>query len=421
MHHKLRRPITISSGLTFLFGLVFFMSLTHLTVAQTITVGLWLIPQGNVVSEELIAEFEAMHPGVTVELLNGPSGAYEEWLKVQMAAGVAPDIFAIGDWNIKEYRELGIIQPVDLSAAGFANVGEIEAAYLEGALSVFVDGDQLWGLPQEWNTLLMYYNRRILDETGIAEPTWESFTTEQFVDIATKTTRRDGSGATRRIGFTSGWTHGQLTTVEWAAHLFSRGGDLFDAQGRLAVDTPAARDAYAFLQNLVHQRGVAAPVGTYTFRTETAALDFTGAWVAPAYNTLGIDFGLIPWPLGPETVVPAYSWAWVISSQSQEQELASEFMRFVLVDNAERVVEHTGFNLPTADALEYGVYRDKPELLSFFRAVPMSRYSFQAPNYNEFSTAVQQLVWSAVGPTPVTFEQAVANVTPALQRALDVE
>src|SRR5690606_7231609 len=41
--------------------------------AQTLTVGLWLVPQGNIISDELIVEFEALHPGVKVELINGPS------------------------------------------------------------------------------------------------------------------------------------------------------------------------------------------------------------------------------------------------------------------------------------------------------------------------------------------------------------
>lgn len=387
--------------------------------AQTLTVGLWLVPQGNIISDELIVEFEALHPGVKVELINGPSFGYEEWLKVLMAAGVAPDIFAIGDWNVQEYMQLGIIRPYDLAAAGYGSVDEVVAAYLPGTLEAFVHGGQLWGLPQEWNTLLMYYNRRMLDEAGIAEPTWEDFDIDGFVHVATRTTRRDASGTPSVIGFTSSWTHAQLTAIEWSAHLFSRGGSLFDTTGRLTLDTQAARSAYAFLQELVQERRVAGPIGQpHLFREETAATEFTGAWVAPSYERVGIDFGLIPWPLGPETVVPAYSWAWVISRTSAHPELASEFARFVLIENAERTVAHTGFNLPLADAFSYGIYSDKPYMRDFFRAASLARYSFPAPNYNEFSSALQQLVWAAVGPQRLTFDQAVEHVGPILRRAL---
>src|SRR5690606_32553304 len=156
---------------------------------------------------------------------------------------------------------------------------------------------------------------------------------------------------------------------EWSAHIYSRGGELTTPTGQLSLRTPEAQDAYTFLQELVQERQIAVESRSpLRFQNSAVAMQFTGSWVAPGFHRAGIDFGLTPWPMGPRLVAPAYSWGWVISADSAAPELAAEFMRFVLIDRAERMAEHTGFNLPLIDSLQFPIYNERPEMLQFLQA-----------------------------------------------------
>lgn len=388
---------------------------------QTLTIALWQIPAGSIIPMDVIEAFEADHPGVIIDPIFGDSTGYEERINVMIASGAAPDLFAIPDYSITDYRERGLIQPINLAAAGFDSVDHVRSVYLPGALEAFIHDGRLWALPQEWNTLLMYYNRNILAESGVPEPDWNTFDADQFLQIAVRTTQKAADGSLVRAGFSSSWWHDQLATAEWAAHVASRGGSLFAPDGTLTLDTPAAREAYEFLQDVVQRRQIAVDqLHTLRFTDQRVAMNFTGVWVAPTYDQLGIDFGLVPWPMGPETVVPAYSHGWVISSQSQHADLAAEFIRYVLVDRAERVAQHTGLNLPLADAFYYGIYEERPEVLSFFRAASMARYFPPTRSFKDVAAGIRQMMWRAVGTGQglVPFQQAVEAVEPVLRAIL---
>lgn len=389
-----------------------------IVTAQTLKVALWQIPVGSIVPQDLIDKFEAAHPGVKVKLIVGSDTGYEERVVVMLASGTPLDFFAVPDWSVTDYREQGLIQPIDVRAMGFDSLDAVGALYFPEALAAFTAEDRLWALPQEWNTLLLYYNRQIFNEIGLPMPQVGAFTTADFVEAAQRATERSAEGDLKRIGFTLDWWHDSLTTIEGSAHIYSRRGELTTPMGQLSLRTPAAQDAYAFLQELVQERQIAFESRSPPrFQNSAAAMQFTGSWVAPVFQRAGIDFGLTPWPMGLRLVAPAYSWGWVISADSAAPELAAEFMRFVLIDRAERMPEHTGFQLPLVDSLRFPIYNKRPEMLQFLQAAPYGRYFPPTGNIKEVSTAIRQMVSSAVetGKGLIPFAQAVDEVEPRLR------
>jgi ABC-type glycerol-3-phosphate transport system substrate-binding protein len=340
----------------------------------------------------------------------------DEWVKVQMAGGASPDIFAIGDWNVQEYADLGVIAPMDLRAAGYASLQQARRDFLPGALDAFIIDQQLYGLPQEWNTLLLYYNRTILAESGLSEPVFDRFGAGEFAEVARKVQQIDAGGALKRVAVTSSWDHGLLATFEFNAHVRSFGGSLFGPQGEVNVDSAASCAAFDYLTDLVHNKRLGSTSG-HSFAGGTSVTRFSGPWEAAGYTK--VDFGLVPWTSGPSTVVPAYAWVWVLSKDSKAAAEASKFMHFALVENSDYFGTYASFIHPRADFAKYQLYKNQPPLLSFLRAAEIARYAEPAPRYNEFSAAVQRLVWAAVGPKPEAAYQASGDAKRQIEAILE--
>jgi multiple sugar transport system substrate-binding protein len=383
--------------------------------AKTITVALWSIGK-PIVSPELIQRFEEANPGIKVQLLEVPSGqVYDEWIKVQMAGGSPPDIFAIGDWNVQEYADLDLITPLDLRAAGYTSLQQVRRDFLPGALDAFILDQYLYGLPQEWNTLLLYYNKTIFGEVGLPLPDFHSFSSTDFLTAARKVQQIDADGKVKRAAVTSAWSHGLLATFEFNAHVRSFGGSLFGPNGEETIDSPAVRAAYNYLFDLVHDKQFGS--NSHSFVHGTSAMRFSGPWEAAGYTQ--IDFDLVPWTSGETTVVPAYAWIWVLSKGSPNVIEASQFMRFCLVDNSDYFGTYASFIHPRADFARYTLYKQQPPLLNFLKAAEMAKYAEPAPIYNEYSAAIQKLVWSAVGPNPLPDYQAIADAARQVRAILE--
>lgn len=130
-------------------------------------------------NQELIAAFEAAHPGITVEPQFGDWSGYWDRLSTQVAAGSPPDVI-MQDMNyIREYADNGVL-------ADLNEVDGIETADIDPALigsGEFNDG--LWALPTGANILTFIADPQIFEEAGVDYPDDETWTWADYAEIAT--------------------------------------------------------------------------------------------------------------------------------------------------------------------------------------------------------------------------------------------
>ncbi|MBP6508262.1 MAG: carbohydrate ABC transporter substrate-binding protein [Opitutaceae bacterium] len=72
---------------------------THRAAADRITIrfGHWQLEPGiRQAFDALIADYEALHPGITVEQVPVPGKIYRQWGRTQLAGGTAPDLVQLG-------------------------------------------------------------------------------------------------------------------------------------------------------------------------------------------------------------------------------------------------------------------------------------------------------------------------------------
>ena len=126
------------------------------------------------------ADFEAANPGITIVL--EPTAWGEYWTKLEAAAngGSIADVFHMNGVNIKKYASGGILAPLDdRIAASDINLDNYPKAMNE---MYNYEGVQ-YGIPMDYDTIGLWYNKTLFDQAGIAYPTAE-WTWEDLVAAA---------------------------------------------------------------------------------------------------------------------------------------------------------------------------------------------------------------------------------------------
>lgn len=101
-------------------------------------------------------------------------GDYTQWLFNALSAGTAPDLFYVDIFWSESLFATGRVEPLDRYFSK-QEVGE----FLPNLVQAFTYQGKLYGIPKDFNTLALQFNKDIFDEAGVKYPnqqdTWETF------------------------------------------------------------------------------------------------------------------------------------------------------------------------------------------------------------------------------------------------------
>ena len=152
---------------------------------KVLTVGIysgsyWGTPTGDSyqVLDDAIARFEADHPGLKVEYVSGiGTDAYSEWLTQQILLGREPDVYFVLPEDFNLLVSSGALENLDSMMDADADFDQ--AAYYGACLRAGQSDGRQYALPYESVPTMMFVNKTILEEHGIAVPnndwTWDDF------------------------------------------------------------------------------------------------------------------------------------------------------------------------------------------------------------------------------------------------------
>ncbi len=124
----------------------------------------WGGDERNRATLEVIRQFEALNPGVTIEAEYGGSDGYHDKLSTQLASGTAPDIIQVDPETFPQYVSMNdyfidyLEQDVDVS--------DFEESYIRLEINGRYNGKQL-GLPSGISGGSLLVNKKLADEIGI--------------------------------------------------------------------------------------------------------------------------------------------------------------------------------------------------------------------------------------------------------------
>lgn len=280
--------------------------------------------------------FEEANPGIKVNVTDYTWPDYHDSLVLRFRGDTQTDVIYGGqDW-LPAWAAAGFLAPLNEIAP---EAIEAYRADLAGfTLNDMTYGDGLYGLPYYADTISFLYNKRILEEAGIAVPTtWE--------EVAEAARQLKGDGMERPIVYEFNQELPNFFDA-FVAQVYGRGGDLFDESGEAIFDQP---DNAAF-QQLSWLRDVIAE--------ELVAFENHESTIIPAMNSGNHAFTIV------------YNYVLAAMNNTADQPLAGEFALARMPGEAQSTLGFTKFYAITAQAAADDAQREAAWKFVDFMAGP---------------------------------------------------
>jgi len=197
----------------------------------------------NVLENQYIEEFKALHPNVEIEVSRFAAEPLRQGLQTSYAAGNAPTVWNLPIENAHQYIEEGLVAPVNYEVVGFKDAADMRAHYADGMIdAVYLDGD-FYGLPLELTNWCIFVNKQVFRDAGLDPEKDYPKTWEDMVEVSKKIVLRDGDIITRR-GFDFRYSYSLIYFVPMVEQL---GGSLSEKDG--CVNKEAWVKALTFMKN----------------------------------------------------------------------------------------------------------------------------------------------------------------------------
>jgi multiple sugar transport system substrate-binding protein len=334
---------------TLLAGLAAGISLLSITAAQAVEINYWQYVYDTRVAamDELIKNFEAANPDITVKQTTFPYDDYQTKVIAAHVAGNGPDVLQFYYGWLDKFQQGGVLQPLD--PAVFPNA-EIEKDFFPIVSAISRDG-KYYGLPTAVRSLALFYNKKLLDEAGITEPPQ---TLDELVADAKKTVKTDGGGNITSEGITldpAGQDH------QWWRDVLVRqfGGVPYDDAGNVAYNDDAGLKALTWYTDLATKEKVGAlgfmDEGQAAFKGGLAAFTVDGTFRLGSFKPItDFEWGVVELPANAEGVRSNFAsfFANGISAdvEGEKKAAAEKFLQYVTSPEAMQIWLKTVGELP---------------------------------------------------------------------------
>ena len=241
-------------------------------VTGDISYAIWDINQQPAM-EELIADFNTTYPNVNVSIELTAFPEYFTKLQTQGASGTLPDVFWMNGPNLQLFASNDLLAPL----TPFEDAGLIDPANYPAAMNDIYtfDGVQ-YGVPKDFDTIALFYNKAILERAGVDAPTAD-WTWDDYHAASKKISETLGGEGI----FGSGDSTRNQENVYPA--ILSNGGTIIDGD-KSGYDSPEAIEALQFWADMVADGSSLSPAenaetdGFTRFQNGQAGMVWGGNW-----------------------------------------------------------------------------------------------------------------------------------------------
>jgi multiple sugar transport system substrate-binding protein len=377
-------------------------------VGKHVTLTLWTHTHPPMIKlyKELIKEYEAKHPNVTIKYEQIPNTEFGTKMLTALSNRSGPDIINMDDSALRgDYIPKDLVAPIDPAAFGKGSAEEIEAGYVPGTLDGAKGKDgKLYGVPSEFNATAFAINKAHFADAGLdpANPpkTWNDVTADGKKLVA------KGHEGFNFVYLHSGWYTQELQTL-----LNETGGSILSPDGtKSAIDQPNSVAALDIWNNLIRRDKVGnantasrdATVPFDDFASGRRSMTMIYPWAVAQLKIdnpkLFNDIEVTPLP----QVDPAkptgrwYGYYLAVNKASQQQREAWKFIRYVVSQN-QRWLSDVNFIQPvvgwekSAAAKKYVPFLDV-----WAQAYSQGKFDEVAPHWSEVQDQVKDAVQRSI-------------------------
>ncbi len=293
------------------------------------------------IMEELASTFTKSHPNITVNVQLTPWDDYWTKLKAAVTGGAAPDVFWMNGPNFQLYATNGVLKPLDDEIA--ADKVDLDA-YPKALVDLYTVGGKRYGLPKDFDTVGLWYNKKLFDAKGVKYPdgTWSW---ADFGAAAAKLTDKAAGTYAIAASPTSAQEYQYNTIYQAGGYVVSR-----DGKSSGYAD-PATIEGLRFWTDLI-KTGASPDLKTMTdtapinlFESGKTAMYWGGSWDVAEFSTNEYTkdkVDVAPLPKGKQQATIIHGLANVVSAKSTHTAQAWEFVKFLGTKEAAEILGKHG-------------------------------------------------------------------------------
>lgn len=315
--------------------------------------------------EDVIAQFEAEHPGATVKFETFDVESFKKGLAVALASNNGPDVFF--NWGSED--------SISLARNGLAaDVTELgEGRWLdyigEEMLGPFSMDGKAYGVPTHSIAVYMYYNKDFFAENNMEFPK----TSDEMFEACNKVPEMADGAAFTVLGNKDQWRgihYVSMITSQYVGsenmlkdmRLLNDADELFTDPGYVkALEFIARMEKEGCFQPGVN--ATTADMSDAIFTSGGGMSDYCGTWCASSFDNQGFagKYAIAPFPAitdAPkenQNYILGLTEGFQISAKSEHKELAADFVSLLLTDEvqAQRLVKAARIPLNGANVDQY--------------------------------------------------------------------
>lgn len=279
--------------------------------------------------DKLISDFNVKYPNIKVSPQITPWAQYWTKLQTQASSKTLPDVFWMNGPNFQLYASNGQLEPI----ASLVDSKQLDPANYPEALNKLysLEGEQ-YGVPKDFDTIGLWYNKAIFAEAGVALPTadwtWEDFHT------AAKTIS-DKLKSKGIYGVASSLAGGQ---EDFYNTILQAGGSVISSDGKTSgYDDPKAIKGLQLWADLIAdgssptmQQLSDTPANKW-FDNGKSAMIWTGTWMVSEVKESPVkdDVSVAPLPKGEQAASVIHGIGNVVSAESKNMQAAQAFQAYL--------------------------------------------------------------------------------------------
>jgi len=381
----------------------------------TISMMMWGDPAELEVWNQIVADFHQATPNITVKVEVSDWDSYWTKLKTLLSAETPPDVFAMDAPLYLDYQSRGVL--LNLQPYLDKNPDMLKGVYPQ-TLEAYKTPDGMYGLPRDFQTIVLFYNKDMFDAAGVAYPTAD-WTYDDLREAAKKLTVVGSDGKTTQYGFYSDLWDMELI---WSEALWAYGGDVINADHtKTLVGDAKAREAWQLFHDMMFEdkswpdSNTAGEYGGDPFLAGVAAMTTIGHWAVPGYADAKFKWDVAPMPKGPAGQATSVNSAgFVVGKASKNPDASFEFLKYVLSEPAQKRLAELGFACPVlqsvAESDAFLKQKTQIDQKVFLDSLAFAHMKPVFKGYDEWSSAIgdgMAGIWTGEAELDPTLDEAV--------------
>lgn len=311
--------------------------------------------------EANIKSFNEKYPNVKVTTNLAGFADYWKKLRTQAEGNNLPDVFWMNGPNIQLYSTNDMLEPLD----SITNLGVDWANYPQSLVDLYTVDGKHYGIPKDYDTIGVFYNKKIFQQAGLAEPQ-SNWTWDDFHESAKKIS---DWGKSQGI-------YGCATTIvgdgqgTYYNTIFQAGGFVIK-DGKSGFDDPKSLEGLQCWADWVKDGSVASPkIVTDTkppemFKAGKSAMFWAGDWTASELATdlkgREKEFGVVDLPKKEKQATVIHGLAWVVSKASKNKAAALALAAHMGSKGSEELDAKNGTAIPAFNGTQKAWVDSYPE------------------------------------------------------------